>query len=76
MDNELSDKVGGIPLIEGDVSEYFEKYVAVSSFNSRKVVAYGKNPAKVIEDARRKGHKTPVIIYVPNPDIDYIYSVA
>jgi len=63
-------------LIQGDASKYHDKYVALAGFNSKKVIAYGKDPRKVIEKARKKGFKEPVIVYVPDPNITYIYSAA
>jgi hypothetical protein len=63
-------------LIKSDASKYHNKYVALAGFNSKKVIAYGKDPGKVIEKARKKGFKVPVIVYVPDPNITYILSAV
>jgi hypothetical protein len=77
MSKELSDKTAGaVTLIQGDASRYYEKYVAFPSFSSREVVAFGEDPVKVMEEARSKGHKGPVLLYVPNPEESQIYAAA
>ena len=65
-DNETS-------LIKGDGKKYWDKYVAMDGFNSHKIIAYGKDAGKVIDDARKAGVEVPVVVYVPNPNISYIY---
>ncbi len=62
-------------LSEEDGKKYCGKYVAVASFNSKEVIAYGKNPAKVAKEAYKKV-KEPVIFFVPDPDVTYIYNAA
>ena len=71
---ELTDKLNNDS--NEDPSKYYDKYVAMPSFNDNTIVAYDKDPAKVITKAKELGHKKPVIMYVQNPDTTYIYSVA
>ena len=59
-----------------DQSKYYDNYVATPSFNDFTIVAYGKDPAKVMTEAKELGHKKPVIMYVHHPDTTYIYEVA
>tara|TARA_Y100000310_G_C20365894_1_gene661166 strand:- start:223 stop:465 length:243 start_codon:yes stop_codon:yes gene_type:complete len=80
MAKNLDDKVENgqtiEPLIKGDARKYYKKYVAFSSFNDHEIVAYGKNLGRVIRKARKKGHAEPVIVYVTNPDIPWVYVAA
>jgi hypothetical protein len=52
---------------------YKGNYVAFKSFNDRKVVASGKNPSDVLNKSRKKGAKTPVLVFVNKDDTAYIY---
>ena len=52
--------------------KYEGKYVAMPSFNDRKVIASGKDATKVFERASQKGYNTPVILYAPKKDEIFI----
>lgn len=52
---------------------YEGKYVALSSFLDRTVVAYGDDPKVVMEQAHKAGYKGAVIFYVPKRDVSLIY---
>ena len=41
------------------------KYIATRSFKNKEIVSSGKNPEKVFFDAKRKGVRNPVLIYIP-----------
>jgi hypothetical protein len=71
-------KNSSIDLLNGvdDASKYYGKYVALASFNNRKIVTYGENPCRVLKKARSKGIENPVIFFVPDPNITYIYAIA
>ncbi len=56
-----------------DGDKYSGQYVATKSFKDNKVISFGKDPSKVLEDARKKGAKDPVIFYVPEKDMIHIY---
>jgi len=64
-----------ISLVPND-PKYFDKHVALASFSSRKIVAFGEDASQVIEEARNKGYNEPVLFYVPDPNVDQIYAVA
>jgi hypothetical protein len=53
--------------------KYQGKYVALESFNKNKVVAWGDDPSKVIHQARKKGAKSPVLVFVPEKGVSYVY---
>lgn len=53
--------------------KYLGKYVALQSFTINKVVASGENPSDVLERAQKKGHKTPVLLYVPEKALTHVY---
>jgi hypothetical protein len=57
-------------------AEYAGGYVAFGDFGCKKIIAHGKNAAKVIKEARKQGVKEPVIMFVPDPNITYIYALA
>ena len=48
-----------------DGEKYGGNYVATRSFKDRSVVSYGTDPLKVFDEAKKKGVKDPVVIYVP-----------
>lgn len=54
--------------------KYCGKYVALSSFRSKDVVASGDDPIKVIESARAKGIECPVVFYCPAKGEEFIYN--
>jgi hypothetical protein len=45
--------------------KYLGCFVALESFNSDRVVAHGRDPFKVQQQADRKGVRRPVIVFVP-----------
>ena len=55
-----------------DGDKYAGQYVAVESFHSKEVIANGKDPVKVCNKAR-KITDDPVVFYVPDPNVGYIY---
>ena len=46
--------------------EYIGNYVAIPSLKER-VIAYGQDPGKVQEEARKKGCENPIVFYVQDP---------
>jgi len=52
---------------------YEGKYVALESFTNNRVVSSGKNPARVLSAAAKKGVAHPVLVFVPRGDIAHIY---
>jgi len=61
---------------EQDVSKYYDNYVAQISFKDHTILSYGKNPKKVLEEAKKKGHSHPLIFYLPDPSTPQIYSAS
>jgi len=53
--------------------KYQGKYVATSSFNSKAVIASGKDPLSVIKRASAKGHEDAVIAFIPDSKTYYIF---
>lgn len=56
-------------------SKYDGKFVAMPNFNDGRVVAFGEDPIKVIEEAKTLGHNNPVIFFCKDPKINYITSI-
>ena len=52
---------------------YAGKYVATASFNSKKVVTYGKDARQVFKRAEKKGVKSPVVFFVPDENAVNIF---
>jgi len=57
-------------MVEND--KYGGKYIATKSFNDDTVVAFGCDPAKVVEDARRLC-RSPVIMFIHKKGTVCIY---
>ena len=55
-----------------DGANYGGKYVATRSFSDSDVISSGKDPAKVLQEAR-KIVDHPVILYVPKKGMVHIY---
>lgn len=47
--------------------------MAVGDWNKREIIAYGTDVGKIIKQARKKGYQEPVILFIPDPNITYIY---
>jgi hypothetical protein len=59
-------------LVEDD-DRYGGQYVATKSFADKTVVSHGLNPADVHAEAKEKGYKDPVVVYIPPKGIVQIY---
>lgn len=53
--------------------KYGGQFVALRSFQNKKVVSFGADPAVVCAKAQKKGVKDPVIFYVPKKGMVHIY---
>jgi len=49
------------------------KYVAIKDFDDNTIIGDGKSPAEAYTKAIRKGHKDPVVFFVPIKDMIQIY---
>jgi hypothetical protein len=58
-------------LIQGDASRYYNKHIAMISFSDRRVVAFGDNLGKVMQEARQLGYEHPVGFYVLHPNVSF-----
>jgi hypothetical protein len=56
-----------------DGKKYGGKYVATKSFKHTDVLCSGTDPLMVIEEAKKKGAKNPVLIYVAEKGVVHIY---
>lgn len=56
-----------------DGKKYGGKYVATRSFKDTRVICSGSNPKKVFDEAKKKGAKDPVILFVPKAGMVNIY---
>ena len=56
-----------------DGEKYSGCYVAITSLVKGKVLAGGKNPVQVMEEAGKKGYGDPILFFVPKKDKVYIY---
>ncbi len=73
-DKKLTEKVSNDKT--EDMSKYYDKYVAMVSFNDKTIIAYDEDPVKVMKQAKKKGFESPVLHYIHNPDSTQIYNVA
>lgn len=53
--------------------KYQGKYIAFDPAEGKSVVAFGQSAGTVIKKARKRGVKTPAIVFVPKEDVAYIY---
>lgn len=60
-------------VLVNDIDRYGGKYVATKSFKDNDVLTSGDDPVKVYNEARSKGIDEPVVFYVPEKDVVYIY---
>lgn len=59
-----------------NTDQFNGQYVAMRSFDDNTVVGVGDNPEKAINDAKEKGVKDPVLLYIPEKDIVHIYPIV
>ncbi|MBL7152097.1 MAG: hypothetical protein ISS79_00145 [Phycisphaerae bacterium] len=53
--------------------QYAGEYVAWPSWHSRKIVAHSKDPSEAYEKARRVGAEQPVLMFIRDPNMVYLY---
>ena len=53
--------------------KYSGQYVAVKSFSDREVISSGSQPVDVLNAAKEKGFKEPVLIYIPEKGLVHVY---
>lgn len=62
-----------VSILVKDGKRYGGKYVATRSFKDKNVISAGSDPVKVIQEAKDKGAKDPVLIYIPIKGMIHIY---
>jgi hypothetical protein len=60
-----------VTLVKTD--KYNGKYVALNKIGDSKVISSGKNASRVHSAAKKKGHKNPIIFFVPEKDTAHLY---
>lgn len=53
--------------------KYEGKYVALRSFSDHTVLAFGDDPVSVMTRARKGRTDEPVIVFIPEHDMSYVY---
>lgn len=56
--------------------EYAGQWVMFRGWTCREIVAHGTDLGKMFQEAKRKGATEPVLLFVPDPNITYIYRAA
>jgi hypothetical protein len=56
-----------------NAEKFSGKFVALRSFWEKDPVCSGSNPADVHKDAQAQGIEEPVVFFVPENDVTYIY---
>ena len=54
-------------------AKYEGKYVAFVSLTDHTVAAFGDVAGEVLQQARAAGAKDPVIVYIPQSDMTWVY---
>lgn len=55
--------------------KYAGEYIAIKDFNDPTVISHGDNPQKIYDEAIKKGHCDPVILFVPSKNMVQIYAI-
>jgi hypothetical protein len=59
-----------------DAEKYGGQYIAIASMEDRKVVASGKDPGVVLDDAASRGAGHPILVYVPEKGVGLLFPVG
>ncbi len=54
--------------------EYNGRYVAMKSFDDHTIVGVGDDPESALKNAKSKGYKEPVLLYIPEKELVHIYG--
>jgi hypothetical protein len=54
-------------------AKYNGRYIAIKDLSNKRVIAYGKDPKEAYNGAVRKGHRNPLILYIPTKGMAQIY---
>ena len=53
------------------IKKYPGRFVALS-YDRKKVLGKGHTPAEALNEARKKGHKDPILTKIPNENRNYL----
>lgn len=53
--------------------KYKDTYVAIKDFSDSTVIADGKDPKEVYDNALKQGYPNPVILFIPAKDMIQAY---
>ena len=56
--------------------KYQGKFVAMRSVSDKTVIAYGDDPCEVSRLAGERGVEEPIIFFVPEADVTYVYRLS
>ncbi len=56
-----------------NTDKYNGRYVAMKSFDDHTIIGVGDDPETAIKDAKLKGCKEPVLLYIPEKELVHIY---
>lgn len=59
-----------------NTDKYDGQYVALMSADDNTVVGWGNTPEESLNEARKKGIRSPFLLYVPIKDLVHIYYVG
>lgn len=54
-------------------NKYNGQYVAMVSAQDNTIVGHGNTPEEALNKAKKKGIKSPFLLYVPDKDLVHIY---
>lgn len=60
-------------LVEGDVSQCYDHYVATRSLRDRRLLAYDKNIIELLKKCKEMGYDDPVTFYNSDPKRGFCY---
>jgi hypothetical protein len=55
-------------------SKYEGKYVAFQSVDDHTIIADGDEPERVMKEAKEKGAKQPLLMFIPNKDMSFCFN--
>jgi len=58
-----------------DAEKYGGQYIAIASMEDRKVLASGKDPGVVLDEAKSRGTANPILVFVPEKDAVLLFPL-
>jgi len=63
-------------VLVNNAEQYQGLYVTTKSFNSKDVITADKDPARAYNAAKARGCADPVLMFVPDHNLTYIYRCS